>query len=229
MSLKVKKILIIEDETNMRMGLKDNFLYEGYQVICAATAEEGLDLYRRESPDLILLDVMLPKMDGIQLCRILRKENRQIPIIMLTAKGQEIDKVLGLETGADDYITKPFNLGELLARIRAVLRRTTRDPEPDFYTFGDVEIDFLHREVRKRGTQIELTNKEFELLRYLISRNGVPVSRECLLDEVWGYESFPNTRTVDNYILRLRKKLEDDPESPQHFLTVHGFGYKFVD
>lgn len=229
MELKGKKILIVEDEANMRMGLKDNFLYEGYQVICAETAEEGLDIYRSENPDLILLDVMLPKMDGIQLCRILRKENRQIPIIMLTAKGQEIDKVLGLETGADDYITKPFNLGELLARIRAVLRRTTRDPEPDFYTFGDVEIDFLHREVRKRGTQIELTNKEFELLRYLISRNGVPVSRECLLDEVWGYESFPNTRTVDNYILRLRKKLEDDPESPQHFLTVHGFGYKFVD
>lgn len=229
MSLKVKKILIIEDETNMRMGLKDNFLYEGYQVICAATAEEGLDLYRRESPDLILLDVMLPKMDGIQLCRILRKENRQIPIIMLTAKGQEIDKVLGLETGADDYITKPFNLGELLARIRAVLRRTMRDSEPDFYTFSDIEIDFLHREVCKGETHIELTNKEFELLRYLISRNGVPVSRECLLDEVWGYESFPNTRTVDNYILRLRKKLEDDPESPQHFLTVHGFGYKFVD
>mgnify|MGYP001569991798 FL=1 len=229
MELKGKKILIVEDEANMRMGLKDNFLYEGYQVICAETAEEGLDIYRSENPDLILLDVMLPKMDGIQLCRILRKENRQIPIIMLTAKGQEIDKVLGLETGADDYITKPFNLGELLARIRAVLRRTTRDPEPDFYTFGDVEVDFLHREVRKRGTQIELTNKEFELLRYLISRNGVPVSRECLLDEVWGYESFPNTRTVDNYILRLRKKLEDDPESPQHFLTVHGFGYKFVD
>lgn len=229
MSLKGKKILIVEDEANMRMGLKDNFLYEGYQVICAETAEEGLDIYRSENPDLILLDVMLPKMDGIQLCRILRKENRQIPIIMLTAKGQEIDKVLGLETGADDYITKPFNLGELLARIRAVLRRTTRDPEPDFYTFGDVEIDFLHREVRKGGTHIELTNKEFELLKYLISRNGVPVSRECLLDEVWGYESFPNTRTVDNYILRLRKKLEDDPESPQHFLTVHGFGYKFVD
>lgn len=229
MPLKVKKILIIEDETNMRMGLKDNFLYEGYQVICAETAEEGLDLYRSENPDLILLDVMLPKMDGIQLCRILRKENRQIPIIMLTAKGQEIDKVLGLEIGADDYLTKPFNLGELLARIRAVLRRTTRDPEPDFYTFSDIEIDSLHREVRKGGTHIELTNKEFELLRYLISRNGVPVSRECLLDEVWGYESFPNTRTVDNYILRLRKKLEDDPESPQHFLTVHGFGYKFVD
>jgi two-component system alkaline phosphatase synthesis response regulator PhoP len=228
--MKGKKILIIEDEKNMRLGLRDNLLYDGYQVVCAETGEEGLELYKSENPDLILLDVMLPKMDGIEVCRILRKEKKQQPlIIMLTAKGQEIDKVLGLETGADDYITKPFNLRELLARVKAVLRRAEKNCQIDLYSFGDVEIDFSRQEVRKGGIRIEFTTMELKLLNYLICHKGIPVSRETLLDNVWGYERFPTTRTVDNHVLKLRKKLEDDPESPQHFLTMHGFGYKFVD
>jgi two-component system alkaline phosphatase synthesis response regulator PhoP len=229
MSLKSKKILVIEDELNMRLGLKDNLEFEGYHVTCAETGEEGLEIIRKENIDLVLLDVMLPNMDGIEVCRILRSEKRQIPVILLTVRGHEVDKVLGLETGADDYVTKPFSLMELLARIKAILRRVSNRSEPDRYTFGDVEIDFLHQEARKKGISIEFTTKELELLKYFIAHRSVPISRETLLSEVWGYESYPTTRTVDTHILKLRKKLEENPESPRHLITVHGLGYKFVD
>ena len=224
-----KKILIIEDELRMIMGLEDNLEYEGYTVISAQTGEEGLSLARQENPDLILLDVRLPGIDGIEVCMTLRKEKRHIPIIMLSVKNHEIDKVIGLETGADDYITKPFSLRELLARIKAVMRRVETPCNSDYYSFGNIEVFFQNHQVLKDGNVVEFTTKEFELLKYFICNKDVTLSREILLNNVWGLESFPTTRTVDTHIHKLRKKLEDTPDTPRHFITVHGVGYKFVD
>lgn len=225
-----KKILIIEDEEDLIKGLKLNLSDEGYEVDFAPNGVEGLRKALEETPDLIILDIMLPEMDGLEVCRELRQKNVAIPIIMLTAKGEEIDKVVGLEIGADDYITKPFSIRELLARIKAHLRRAEREEKavPKVYSFGDVEIDFAHFKVRRRGKELDFTSIEMEILKYLIAHRGEVVTRDDLLDKIWGYDSYPTTRTIDNHILKLRKKIEEDPAHPQYILSVYGGGYRFV-
>ncbi|HJT29494.1 MAG TPA: response regulator transcription factor [Pyrinomonadaceae bacterium] len=224
------KVLIIEDEPNMVLGLKDSCEYEGYDVAVARNGKEGLEKVSTEKPDIILLDVMLPVMSGIDVCRTLRTRGIETPILMLTARSQEIDKVIGLEVGADDYVTKPFSIKELLARIRAHLRRASKQVvDLESFTFGDVELNFKKYAARKGGQALELSAREFEILRYLIRRRGEIVTRDQLLDEVWGYRSTPVTRTVDNHIARLRQKIEQDPSEPQHIITVHRIGYRFVE
>jgi two-component system alkaline phosphatase synthesis response regulator PhoP len=225
-----EKILIIEDEEDLVKGLKLNLADEGYEVDWAADGEEGLRKALEERSDLIILDIMLPEMNGLDICRELRKKNISIPIIMLTAKGEEIDKVLGLEIGADDYMTKPFSIRELLARIKAHLRREKREKKtvPEVYRFGDVEIDFTHFKVKRKDKELDLTSLEIEILRYFISHREEVVTREALLDKIWGYEKFPTTRTIDNHILKLRKKIERDPSHPEYILSVYGEGYRFV-
>jgi len=225
-----KKILIIEDEEDLVKGLKLNLADEGYKVDWAADGAEGLRKALQETPDLIILDIMLPEMDGLEVCRELRQKNIGIPIIMLTAKGEEIDKVVGLEIGADDYITKPFSVRELLARIKAHLRRADRKVNTlnRMYSFGDVEIDFTHFKAKRKGKELDLTSIEMEILKYLIKHRGEVVTRDDLLDKIWGYDSYPTTRTIDNHILKLRKKIEEDPAHPQYILSVYGGGYRFV-
>jgi DNA-binding response OmpR family regulator len=223
------KILVVEDEPNMVAGLRDNFEFEGYQVITARDGIEGLERALAESPDLVVLDVMMPRMSGLEVCRQLRAKRASIPIIMLTARGQEVDKVVGLELGADDYVTKPFSIRELLARVRAILRRTAALPKnQDQHSFGDVEVDLHRRRVLRSGKLLDISSKEFELLKYFICHSGETLTRDRLLEDVWGYDSYPSTRTVDTHLVRLRQKLEPDPEQPQYFLTVHGTGYQFV-
>jgi DNA-binding response OmpR family regulator len=223
------KILIVEDEPNMVAGLRDNFEFEGFQVATALDGVEGLEQALKISPDLVILDVMMPKMSGLDVCKQLKAKRPSIPIIMLTARGQEVDKVVGLELGADDYVTKPFSIRELLARVKAVLRRTQTLPqEQDRYAFGDVEVDLRGYQVRRGGKPIEFSGKEFDLLKYFLCHSGQTLSRDRLLDEVWGYENYPTTRTVDTHIVRIRQKLEPVPDDPRYFLTVHGVGYKFV-
>lgn len=223
------KILIVEDEPNMVAGLRDNFEYEGYEVIAAYDGVEGLQRALAESPDIVVLDVMMPKMSGLDVCKQLKAKHPSLPIIMLTARGQEVDKVVGLELGADDYVTKPFSVRELLARVKAVLRRTRVLPRQyERYLFSDVEVDLRGCRVTRGGVQMEFSAKEFELLKYFIAHPGETLSRERLLQDVWGYERYPTTRTVDAHIVHLRQKLEPNPEQPQFFLTVHGIGYKFV-
>lgn len=223
------KILIIEDEPNMVAGLRDNFEFEGYEVVAAYDGVEGLDRALKELPDLVLLDVMMPKMSGLDVCKQLKTKRPSMPIIMLTARGQEVDKVVGLELGADDYVTKPFSIRELLARAKAVLRRVPHGSNNgDRVGFSDVSVDLKSCQVTRRGKSIDLSAKEFELLKYFIGNSGETLSRDRLLSDVWGYERFPTTRTVDAHIVRLRQKLEPNPEQPQFFLTVHGVGYKFV-
>lgn len=223
------KILVVEDEPNMVAGLRDNFEFEGYEVITASDGIEGLRLALEESPDLVVLDVMMPRMSGLEVCKQLRVKRGSIPIIMLTARGQELDKVVGLELGADDYVTKPFSIRELLARVKAVLRRTAVLPKhEEQHSFGDVEVDLRRHRVLRSGKVLDVSSKEFELLKYFICHAGEPLSRDRLLEEVWGYENYPTTRTVDTHLVRLRQKLEPDPEQPQYFLTVHGTGYQFV-
>jgi DNA-binding response OmpR family regulator len=224
------KVLIIEDEPNMVLGLKDSCEYEGYEVAVARNGKEGLEKATTEKPDIILLDVMLPLMSGIDVCRTLRTRGIETPILMLTARSQEIDKVIGLEVGADDYVTKPFSIKELLARIRAHLRRASKQvADIESFSFGDVELNFKKYAARKGGQALELSAREFEILRYLIRRRGEIVTRDQLLDEVWGYRSTPVTRTVDNHIARLRQKIEQDPSEPRHIITVHRIGYRFVE
>jgi two-component system alkaline phosphatase synthesis response regulator PhoP len=225
-----ERILIIEDEEDLVKGLKLNFQGEGYEVDWALDGRDGLLKAQEAAPDLIILDIMLPKMNGLEVCRELRRKDIGTPIIMLTAKGEEIDKVVGLEVGADDYLTKPFSIRELLARIKALLRRANREEKavPKVFRFGDVEIDFAHFKVRRKGRESDLTSLEVEILKYLISRQGEVVTREALLDKVWGYERFPTTRTIDNHILKLRKKIEEDPAHPRHIFSVYGEGYRFT-
>jgi DNA-binding response OmpR family regulator len=223
------RILVVEDEPNMVTGLRDNFEYEGYQVLTAMDGVEGLKRALDEAPDLVILDVMMPKMSGLEVCKQLRAKRPSVPIIMLTARGQEVDKVVGLELGADDYVTKPFSIRELLARVRAVLRRTKTLPkDQDSYSFSDVEVDLKSCRVSRGGKPVEFSSKEFELLKYFICHSGEILSRDRLLEEVWGYDNYPTTRTVDTHLVRLRQKLEPDPEQPRLFLTVHGVGYRFV-
>ena len=222
------RILIVDDEPEMVRGLEDNLRFEGYQTLAAANGKDGLALALREAPDLILLDIMLPEMSGWDVCRALRQKGVDVPVIMLTARGEEVDRVLGLELGADDYITKPFSLRELLARVRAVLRRPGPRRKFEEFAFGDVRLHLRARQAFKGGREVRLTRKEFDLLRYLAEHRGEVLTRDRLLEEVWGYERFPTTRTVDTHILRLRQKFEPDPERPVHILTVHGQGYKFA-
>ena len=223
------KILIVEDEPNMVAGLRDNFEYEGYEVITAENGVAGLGRALSDSPDLVLLDVMMPQLSGLDVCKQLKVKRPSMPIIMLTARGQEIDKVVGLELGADDYVTKPFSIRELVARVKAVLRRAQVLPrELERYSFGDVEVDMRGCQVRRAGKPVEFSSMEFELLKHFLCHPGETLSRDRLLDEVWGYDHYPTTRTVDAHIVRLRHKLEPVPEEPRYFLTVHGMGYKFV-
>ncbi|HLX74240.1 MAG TPA: response regulator transcription factor [Terriglobales bacterium] len=223
------KILIVEDEPAMVSGLRDNFEFEGYEVITAGDGVEGLGRALSDSPDLVVLDVMMPRMSGLDVCKQLKVKKPALPIIMLTARGQEVDKVVGLELGADDYVTKPFSIRELLARVKAVLRRAQGAPkDQERYSFGDVEVNVRSCRVIRGGRPLEFSAKEFELLKYFLSHPGETVTRDRLLEDVWGYERFPTTRTVDAHIVRLRQKLEPKPEEPRFILTVHGIGYKFV-
>jgi len=226
-----KYILIIEDEEDLVKGLKLNLLDEGYQVDYALNGKEGLEKALKEKPDLILLDIMLPGMNGLEICKELRQQKLDIPILMLTAKGEEIDKVIGLELGADDYISKPFSLRELLARVKAHLRREHRGSEhvPSVIQLDTVKIDFGHYKVTRKEGESDLTSLEVDVLRYLIGQEGKLVTRDDLLEKIWGYEKFPTTRTIDNHILKLRKKIEMDPNHPRHILTVYGGGYRFVN
>jgi len=223
------RILIIEDEPDLALGLRNNLEFEGCEVIAARDGEEGLRLAYQERPDLILLDIMLPRLSGLDVCRRVRGKGMQTPIIMLTARGQEIDKVIGLEIGADDYVTKPFSIRELLARVHVQLRRQKRQaPEEGTCRFGEVELDFNRHQAFKKGKPLELSAREFEILKYFIARRGETITRDQLLDEVWGYDNFPLTRTVDNHIARLRQKIEENPAEPQLIITVHRVGYKFL-
>jgi DNA-binding response OmpR family regulator len=223
------KILIVEDEPNMVAGLRDNFEFEGYEVLTAPDGIAGLECALQESPDIVLLDVMMPRMSGLEVCKQLKAQRPSIPIIMLTARGQEVDKVVGLELGADDYVTKPFSIRELLARVKAVLRRARPVPDQQaHYNFGDVELDLRSCQVLRQGKPLDFSSKEFELLKYFLLHPGQTLSRDQLLEEVWGYDHFPTTRTVDAHIVRLRQKVEPKPEEPRFILTVHGTGYKFV-
>ena len=223
------KILIVEDEPNMVAGLRDNFEFEGYQVVTAPDGVAGLERALSEMPDLVILDVMMPRMSGLEVCQQLKAKRPSIPIIMLTARGQEVDKVVGLELGADDYVTKPFSIRELLARVKAVLRRAQNSPKNgDRYMFGDVEVNLRSCQVVRKGKALDFSSKEFELLKYFLSHSGEAISRDRLLEEVWGYDRFPTTRTVDAHIVRLRQKIEPKPDDPHFILTVHGVGYKFV-
>ncbi|PYT13814.1 MAG: DNA-binding response regulator [Acidobacteria bacterium] len=222
------KVLIVEDDDSMLAALRDGFEYEGYTVALARDGSAGLRLAVEARPDVIILDVMLPKMSGLDVCREVRKEGNTVPIIMLTARGQEIDKVLGLKLGADDYVTKPFGFLELMARVEAVIRRATgRTARVDAFEFGAVKADFKRGEVRRDGRLLELSARELRLLQYFIERRGEVVSREQLLDAVWDYDSVPLTRTVDMHVAKLRKKIEERPAQPRFLVTVHGQGYKF--
>jgi DNA-binding response OmpR family regulator len=199
-------------------------------VLTASDGQTGLERARTQKPDLLVLDIMLPKLSGLEVCKTLRGEGFEAPIVMLTARGQEIDKVVGLELGADDYVTKPFSIRELLARVRAILRRSEgKKKRLSRYQFSDVELDFEAYRAKKGGEALELSPREFELLRYLIERKGETVSRDRLLEDVWGYESYPSTRTVDTHIAKLRAKIGDSGSEPRWILTIHGVGYKFVD
>ncbi len=226
----MKRILVIEDEPQMLLGLRDNLELEGYEVQTASDGDEGLQKAASFQPDLVILDVMLPRKNGFDVCRELRARSIATPVVMLTARNQETDKVLGLELGADDYVTKPFSITELLARVRAVLRRSGSRPAggADTYRIGDLEIDFRVHQARRGKQRIEFTAREFELLRYFVTHIGQVVTREQILNEVWGYEEFPTTRTIDNFVAKLRQKIEKAPHAPEHILTIHGSGYKFV-
>ena len=225
----MQRILIIEDDPAVSLGLEASLREEHYAVV---TRDDGIDGHAaamKEQFELIILDRMLPGMNGQEICRQLRKAGNMTPILMLTSKNDEMEKVIGLEIGADDYMTKPFSLRELLARIKALLRRTAIRPVPaDEITFGDVLVNFKKNEGTKGGEPLKLTVKEMQILKYFADREGEVITRDNLLDDVWGYDNFPTTRTVDNYILSLRKAIETDPSHPVHILTVHTAGYKFV-
>jgi DNA-binding response OmpR family regulator len=228
----MKKILVVEDEPNMVRGLKDNLEFEGFAVETAMEGNSGLQKILHSSYDLILLDVMLPEISGFDICKTARKEGINTPIILLTAKGEEIDKVLGLELGADDYITKPFSLRELLARIKAILRRATSEKEEntdaEFVQAGKIKVNFKNYNAIDDSGEVKMSHKEFEVLHYLYMKAGKTVNREDLMNDVWGIEFEISTRTIDNFILKLRQKIEVDPNNPKIILTVHGSGYKMI-
>jgi two-component system alkaline phosphatase synthesis response regulator PhoP len=231
----MKKILIVEDDAAIALGLESALQGEGYETQTARTGPDGWRLAKEKRPDLLILDLMLPGMSGLEICKRLREAGMATPVIMLTSKAEENDKVLGLELGADDYVTKPFGLRELMARVRAHLRRDKAAAsgdgdnlaKPEKYQFGEVVVDFKRHQVYKAGKLQELTNREFRLLEYFIRHPGELLSRDRLLDEIWGYDIYPTTRTVDNHVLRLRKHTEPDPENPKYIKTVRGAGYLF--
>jgi two-component system, OmpR family, alkaline phosphatase synthesis response regulator PhoP len=225
-----RRILLVEDEPGLRLTLTGRLVSEGYVVEQAADGETGLLRACAESFDLIVLDVMLPDRSGFEVCRDLRRRGIDTPVLMLTARGEVEDRVLGLRLGADDYLVKPFAMSELLARVEARLRRETAPPRepPEGYRFGEVEVDFRRAEVSRAGQPVALSAKEFQLLCYLIRQRGATLSRDQLLNEVWGYDAMPSTRTVDVHVAWLRRKLEPNPRHPQYILTVHGLGYKFA-
>ena len=225
----MNRVLVVEDEAAILQGLRDNLEFEGYEVFTAADGIAGLEQIRKHDPHLIVLDLMLPRLSGYELCRKLRADGVNTPILMLTARGEEADRVLGLDLGADDYVTKPFSVRELMARVRALLRRTaTGSGLPDELEFADVRVNFARYEATRAGRKVELTRKEFGLLRLLAAKEGAVVTRDELLEKVWGYEAMPTTRTVDNHLAALRAKLENDAAEPQYLITVHGVGYKLV-
>lgn len=222
-------ILIVEDDPAVSAGVKASLESEGYNVTSAVDGEEGLNASLSNELSLIVLDVMLPSMSGLEICMKLRNQGISTPIILLTARSEETDKLLGFELGADDYVTKPFSTKELLARIRAILkRRLAIQGNFDYYEFDDVTVNFKNMETIKAGKPIKLSLKEYELLKFFIHHTDEVVSRNKLLDEVWGYEVFPTTRTVDNFVMMLRKKIETNPAIPKHIQTIHSAGYKFV-
>jgi two-component system alkaline phosphatase synthesis response regulator PhoP len=227
----MNKILVVEDEKTLLEALVINLSREGYEIVQADRGDTGLELALKAGPDLVLLDVMLPGMDGLEVCRELRKRGINVPIIMLTAKTEEIDRTAGLEVGADDYVCKPFSARELLARIRVQLRRwpTQRNNGLTRYSFDDIEIDFKKFRATREGEPLELTLKQFEILKLLIECQGEVVTRDRILDEIWGREVYVTTRTIDNHVLKLRKETEENPSNPQHILSIYGQGYKFVD
>ena len=224
------RILITEDEPNMRVGLKDNLEFEGYTVDLAENGTQGLELILKNAYDLILLDVMMPGMSGLDVCKKAREKGINTPIVLLTAKSEEMDKVLGLELGADDYITKPFSLRELLARIKAILRRGGLKSTSSSATvvIGRLTINFENYTASNASGAIRMSHKEYDIMNYLLQRKNEIVSRYDLLEKVWGYEESPTTRTVDNFIVKLRQKIEEDPNDPRIILTVHGTGYKLI-
>jgi two-component system alkaline phosphatase synthesis response regulator PhoP len=227
----VPRLLLVEDEPGLVMTLTDRLMAEGYDVEDAGDAQTALRVASAGQFDAILLDVMLPGGNGFDICRTLRQRGIETPILMLTARGQVVDRVVGLKLGADDYLVKPFDMSELLARVEALLRRTqsgTGASAGETFKFDDVAIDFRKAEVTKGGIPVELSAREFKLLRYFVEHRGATLSRDELLNEVWGYNSMPSTRTVDVHVAWLRQKLEDNPRHPQHILTLHGLGYKFT-
>ncbi len=227
MTTNLSRLLVVEDERAMRLALTDCLEAEGYRVISAVDGEEGLTKAIHEKPALILLDIMLPKLDGFALCAELRRLGHAVPVLMLTAKGQVEDRVTGLDAGADDYLVKPFSMDELLARVRALLRRTQRPAHTvRMLGLGNVEVDLAKLKAWRGQQELHLTTKEFAMLRLLAEAEGEPVSRDRFLDVVWGYGAFPTTRTVDNHIASLRSKIEPNPEQPRWILTVHGVGYR---
>ena len=223
------KVLVVEDDPGILRTVADNLRFEQYQVITATDGAAAYALQREEQPDLIVLDLMLPRMSGLELCRKLRTEDVQVPVLMLTARSEEADRIRGLDLGGDDYVTKPFSVPELMARVRALLRRVSPPSAvPALLTFAEVEIDFRRYTAQRSGRPVEMTRKEFALLRFLASHEDIVISRDELLNKVWGFECYPLTRTIDNHISSLRAKLEPDPARPVHIQTVHGVGYKFV-
>jgi len=226
-----KKILIIEDDPGILLSLKDEFESEGYTVSTAEDGEKGLEIAKQQKPDLIILDIMLPVLDGYEVCKRLRMEGDTTPIIMLTVKDKEIDRVLGLELGADDYVTKPFSLRELMARVKAVLRRTEeRAKDLTSYSFGQVELDFKKYEAKKKGKKLELTPLEFQMMKLFIQKKEQVLSRDYFLDKIWGEDNtYVSFRTVDSHIANIRKKIEDDPSNPKHIISIRGVGYKFTE
>jgi DNA-binding response OmpR family regulator len=231
MSVPRRKILIVEDEPHIVLGLTDALEFEGFEVVSAGTGKDGVNLARQEKPDAILLDLMLPDTNGFQVCQELRRWDAFVPIVMLTARSQEADKIRGLDAGADDYVTKPFSVGELAARMRAILRRAQRPSSaaaPEVVTIGPAELNLTAHTLTRDGRGEQLSFYEVELLRLLHERNGQPVSRDEILLKIWGLEGGPSNRTVDNFIVKLRKKVEPKPDRPQHILTVYGYGYKLV-
>lgn len=223
----MNRLLVIEDEPAMRRGLEDLLASAGYRVLLAADGKSGLEAVQREKPDLVVLDVMLPGLDGFSLVKELRRLRLDLPVLLLTAKGHIRDRITGLDAGADDYLSKPFSPEELLARVRALLRRVERgNKRPETLVLDDLVVDFTRLEARRSGRKIHLTPREFDILRLLAGAHGGAVSRETFLDVVWGYGAFPTTRTVDSHIAQLRQKIEKDPAQPRHLRTVHGVGYR---
>jgi len=228
----MKTILVVEDEEPIREGLRDSFLEEGFKVILAGDGLKGYKMVLAKKPDLVLLDIMLPELNGLDVCKRLRSESNQTPIIMLTAKSTETDKVVGLELGADDYVTKPFSVRELVSRVKALLRRMEKKSEKkegaEVVAFDDIKVDFKKFKAERSGKKIDMSKTEFKILKFFVSRREEVISRDTFLDEVWGYDEFPTTRTVDNFIVKLRSKIEKDPKNPKHLITIYGAGYKFI-